>query len=54
MGKRSSKSSAIPPPPPDTEARIRVQEAEMKRQISDGTFESDAMTAEELERKLLG
>ena len=51
LGKRSAKSTDIPP---DTEARIRAQEAEMDRQIADGTFGSDAATAEELERKLLG
>ncbi len=51
LGKRSAKSTAIPP---DAEARIRVQEAEMDRRIADGTFGSDALTAEELERKLLG
>ena len=42
------------PVPPDMEARIRAQEAEMDRQIADGTLGSDAVTAEELERKLLG
>lgn len=51
LGKRPAKSTAIPP---DTEARIRAQEAEMDRQIDNGTFGSDALTAEELERKLLG
>ena len=40
--------------PSGTEARIRAQESEMDRQIADGTFGSDAVTAEELERKLLG
>ena len=42
------------PGPPDTESRIRAQEAEMDRQIAEGTFGSDAVTTEELERKLLG
>ena len=42
------------PGSPGTEARIRAQEAEMDRRIADGTFGSDAVTAEEFERKLLG
>ena len=42
------------PGPPDTESRIRAQEAEMDRQLAEGTYGADAVTAEELERKLLG
>lgn len=42
-----------PATPSGTEARIRAQEEEMDRQIADGTFGSDAATAEDLERKLI-
>ena len=49
-GKRPARTAAIPS---DALTRIRAQEAEMDRQIADGTFGSDAMTAEDLERKLL-
>ena len=49
-GKRSASTAAIPS---DALARIRAQEAEMDRQIANGTFGSDALTAKDLERKLL-
>ena len=51
LGGRPAKPKAIPP---DVLDRIRSQEAEMDRQIADGTFGSDAVTADDLERRLLG
>ncbi|MCY4258452.1 MAG: hypothetical protein OXE04_09280 [bacterium] len=51
IGQQSDQSTSIPP---NTEARIQAQEAELDRQITNGTFGADAATAEELELKLLG
>ena len=48
LGRRQTASATEPD---DAEARIRAEEAEMDRQIADGTIGHDALSLEELAAK---
>ncbi|MCY4134308.1 MAG: hypothetical protein OXG30_05280 [bacterium] len=48
LGRRQTASTTKPA---DPEARIRAEEAEMDRQIADGTIGHDALSREELAAK---